>query len=46
MIAFSYLEFMLLLVMGVGFERPFVQFQGSEISPGLFQVFMDGYIKV
>ena len=34
---------MLLWMMGVGFDLG--QFQGSEIFPGLFQNFMDGYIK-
>ena len=25
--------------------RAFAQFQGNEMSPGLFQDFMDGYIR-
>ena len=33
------------LFMIVGFENSLPQFQGSEMSPGLFQDFMDGYIK-
>ena len=35
---------MLLLVMGVGFEK-ICSVSGSKMSPGLFQDFMDGYIK-
>ena len=38
-----YWGLMLLWMMGVGFDLG--QFQGSEIFPGLFQNFMDGYIK-
>ena len=34
---------MLFWVMGVGFES-LAQFQGSEMSPELFQNFMDRYI--
>ena len=26
--------------------RTLAQFQGSEMSPGLFQAFMDGYIRL
>ena len=35
---------MLLWMIGVGFENT-SQFQGSKMSSGLFQDFMDGYIK-
>ena len=41
---------MVLVLLGVdailgGDLRTLAQFQGSEMSPGLFQDFMDGYIK-
>ena len=36
-----YRRLVILLLMGVGFA----QFQGSKRSSGLFQDFMDGYIK-
>ena len=35
---------MLLWVMGVEFGK-LAQFQDSEMSPGLFQNFMDGYVE-
>ena len=36
---------MLLWVIDVGFENT-LQFQGSEMSSGLFQDFMDGYVRL
>ena len=38
-------ELMLLWVMGVDL-RTLTKFQGSEMSPGLFRDFMDGYIRL
>ena len=40
----SVMGLMLLWVMGVEF-RKLAQFQDSEMSPGLFQNFMDGYVE-
>ena len=40
----SVMGLMLLWVMGVEFGK-LAQFQDSEMSPGLFQNFMDGYVE-